>query len=162
MSVNIHFSSKSNEWQTPIELFNSLNNEFKFQLDAAATKENALCDNFFTIEDDALIQDWSFYKSVWCNPPYGKFIGKFIEKGYNESLKGCIVVFLIPARTDTKYWHEFCSKGEVRFIKGRLKFFNKLLFEEKINKNNSAPFPCAIVIFNGKISTSYVQIKSVK
>ncbi|MEK6883311.1 MAG: phage N-6-adenine-methyltransferase [Nanoarchaeota archaeon] len=156
MNSNLHFSSKSNEWKTPKFLFDKLNEEFNFNLDAAASKDNALCKNFFTLEDNSLIQDWQF-GTVFCNPPYGREIGKFVKKGYEESLRGCTVVFLIPARTDTKWWHEYCSKGEVRFIKGRLKFKNG-------NCTNSAPFPSVIVIFNGKNGwgiTKYVDFPKV-
>ena len=163
MSIDVHFSSVSNEWETPKSLFASLNREFNFDLDAAATKENALCENFFTIQDDSLSQDWSQYKNIWCNPPYGRLIGKFVEKAFNESKKGCTVVMLIPARVDTKYFQNFCSLGQVLFIKGRLKFINKSFpsyREDGDFKVSPAPFPSAIVVFkNGQQpSTSYGSV----
>jgi len=162
--MDIHYSSKSNEWETPRTIFNQLNEEFNFQLDASATKDNALCANFFTLEDNSLIQDWSKYKSIFCNSPYGRMIGKFVEKAYQESQRGSTVVMLIPARVDTKWWHNYCAKGEVRFIKGRLKFVNKSSpsYSDDGNfKLSPAPFPSAIVIFRpNQISiTKYVDIK---
>lgn len=162
MNKELHFSSKSNEWETPKHIFNYYNKIYNFQLDAAATKENALCENFYTLEDNSLIQNWNQYKTIWCNPPYGREIGKFVKKAYEESLKGCIVVLLIPARVDTKWWHEYCSLGNVYFIKGRLKFTNKKFYsyEENINKKNilSAPFPSAIIIFNNSNpTTNYIK-----
>jgi len=161
---DIFYSSKSNEWETPKHVFDFLNKKFNFELDAAATKENALCKNYFTISDNSLTQDWSKYKTIFCNPPYGKNIGKFIEKSYKESQLGCLIVLLIPARTDTKWWHNYCSLGEVIFIKGRLRFVNRTFPSWRPNGNfkiSPANFPSAIVIFggenNGKVS--YIDLK---
>jgi phage N-6-adenine-methyltransferase len=162
MSINkVFFSSMSNEWQTPKNVFEYLDNKYHFKLDAAATKENSLCNNYFTIENDALNQNWFNYNSIYCNPPYGRKIGKFVKKSYEESLKGAIVVLLIPARTDTKWWFEYCSKGNVKFIIGRLKFINKLSPSYKKDlsmKLSPAPFPSAIVIFgeDNTPSTTYI------
>lgn len=136
----ILFSSKSNEWSTPQDFFDNLNNEFNFTLDPCATKENRKCEKYFSIEQDGLKQDWS-NNIVFCNPPYGKEIYKWVEKCYMESKKdNTTVVLLIPARTDTKYFHEYIYNKvkEIRFIKGRLKFGNQ---------SNSAPFPSILVIF---------------
>ena len=134
---SVHFSSKTDEWETPSELFNKLNEEFNFTLDPCCTKENAKCERYFTIAENGLAHDWS-NDVVFMNPPYGREIGKWIEKAYRESLRGAIVVCLIPARTDTKYWHDYIfNKAEIRFLKGRVKFSNK----------GSAPFPSAIVIY---------------
>lgn len=140
-TINTMFSSKDMTWETPIELFNKLNDEFNFTLDVCALKETAKCDKFFSPEIDGLKQDWS-NNVCWMNPPYGRQIQLWLEKAYNESLKdGTTVVCLIPSRTDTKYWHNYCmNASEIRFIKGRLKFGNS---------KNSAPFPSAIIIFNG-------------
>lgn len=139
--MSVHFSSQSNEWETPQDLFDKLNAEFHFTLDPCANAVNAKCKNFFQIADNGLEKDWSS-ETVFMNPPYGREIGKWVEKAFTESQKGATVVCLIPARTDTKYWHEFVMKGEIRFIKGRLKFNG--------SKSN-APFPSAVVIFsNGK------------
>lgn len=156
-------SSKSNEWETPKFLFNQLNREFQFVLDAAATDDNHLCDNYFTSENNALIQDWSqFGGNVYCNCPYGRMIGKFIKKAYEESLKGIKVVMLIPARTDVKAFHEYCQKGEIRFIKGRLKFVNRTFpswNKEGNYKLTPAPFPSCIVIFGNEPSVKFVDLK---
>ena len=138
MSINRSlFSSKKMDWETPQAFFDELNLEFSFTLDACATPENAKCKSFFTIYDDALKQDW--FGNVWMNPPYGRSIGKWIRKAYLEVQVGNadLVVCLIPARTDTAYWHDYCMKGEIRFIRGRLCFSNA----------GRAPFPSAIVIF---------------
>ena len=138
-SSDAAFSSKSNDWATPHQTFNELDNEFNFTLDPCASDENTKCDKYYTEEDDGLSQDWS-NEIVFMNPPYGREIGKWVEKAYRESLKGAVVVCLIPARTDTKYWHNFIFPyAEIRFIKGRLKFGGS---------KNSAPFPSAIVIYN--------------
>lgn len=151
MNNNLMFSSKDQTWETPIEFFNKVNEEFKFDIDVCAVDETAKCSNYYTPEVDGLKQKW---KGVcWMNPPYGRQIGKWIEKAYNESVKGATVVCLIPARTDTKYWHEFIFPyaSEIRFIKGRLKFGNS---------DNSAPFPSALVIFSNKIKELNVTVMS--
>lgn len=161
-NMDVHFSSKSAEWQTPVDLFAKLNKEFDFKLDVAATKDNALCPNFFTEEDDALVQDWTKFGTAYMNPPYGRGIGKFIKKAWEESQKGMIVVMLIPARTDTKWWHSYCAKGEIRFIKGRLKFVNVTFPSYRENEKfelSPAPFPSAIVIFGrNRTSTDYITL----
>jgi site-specific DNA-methyltransferase (adenine-specific) len=137
----VHFSSKSNEWTTPQNLYDKLDKEFNFTLDPCCTKESAKCDKFYTKEDDGLSKDWR-YDRVFMNPPYGREISKWIEKAYKESLKGAIVVCLIPARTDTRYWHDYIfTKAEVRFLKGRVKFGRNGI-------HGPAPFPSAVVIFN--------------
>ena len=136
--MDIHYSSKSNEWETPIEIFEALNREFHFTLDPCATKHNAKCDVYFDIQADGLRQDWSKHR-VFMNPPYGRQIGFWVKKAYEESTRGALVVCLIPSRTDTKWWHEYCMKGEIRFFRGRLKFGGS---------KNSAPFPSAVVIFS--------------
>lgn len=139
METSLHFSSKSNEWSTPQDFFDSLNKEFKFNLDPAATKENAKCKKFFTEEDDGLIQSWGGYR-VFCNPPYGRSLRKLVEKAAAEAKKpNTVVVMLIPARTCTSYFHDFIyEKAEIRFIRGRLKFGGHA---------NAAPFPSMVVVF---------------
>lgn len=118
--MSVHFSSKTNEWATPQEFFDRLDAEFNFTLDAAATLENAKCSRFFTEKDNGLIQSWKGER-VFCNPPYGREIGKWIEKAALEPSE--LTVMLIPARTDTKAWHRWIfGKAEIRFIPGRLKF----------------------------------------
>ena len=137
--MKVHYSSETNEWATPRNVFDELNDEFNFKLDPCATKENAKTDKFFTIEDDGLSQEWT--ETTFMNPPYGREIKKWVKKAYDESLKGTVVVCLIPARTDTSYWHDYIFEKacEVRFVKGRIKFGDS---------NQGAPFPSAVVIFN--------------
>lgn len=133
----VHFSSKTDEWETPQETFDKLNEEFNFTLDVCATEENAKCSRFFSKKEDGLSKDWSKYR-CWMNPPYGRDIEHWIRKAFGEMLNGALVVCLLPARTDTRWFHNYCSHGEIRFIKGRLKFGGA-----KYN----APFPSMIVIF---------------
>ena len=136
------FSSKTPEWATPQNFFDELNKEFNFTLDPCATKENAKCKKFYTKEDDGLKQNWGG-ETVFCNPPYGRELGKWVKKCFEEANRTdvcTIVVMLIPARTDTKYFHEYIYKKvmDIRFIKGRLKFGDG---------KGSAPFPSMLVIF---------------
>lgn len=134
------FSSENEVWATPQDFYDKLNEEFNFNLDPCATYENAKCSKYFTIDDDGLIQDWKGY-TVFCNPPYGRKIYDWVKKCSEESKKdNTTVVMLIPARTDTRYFHEFIyhKAKEIRFIKGRLKFGDS---------KNCAPFPSMVVIF---------------
>ena len=138
MNTDVMFSSKTPEWTTPQDLFDRLNEKYHFNLDPASTDENAKCRNHYTLSDDGLTKSWGGY-TVFCNPPYGREIGKWVEKAYNESIKpNTIVVMLLPARTDTKWFHNYCVKGKIEFIKGRLKFGGC---------QTSAPFPSMIVVF---------------
>lgn len=161
MRNSLHFSSKKNYWQTPIWLVKSLDNVYKFSLDAAASKYNAICSNYYTEEDNSLVQDWSkFGNRVWCNPPYGKILSKFIEKAFIEATTKSnleSVTLLIPAKTDTKYWYKFCRFGSIGFITGRLKFIDP----ENPDCDDCAPFPSAIVEFgkNIKPNNYYVTHK---
>lgn len=133
------FSSKSDLWATPQAFYDELNKEFRFTLDPCATPENAKCNLFYTIEEDGLKQDWGGH-TVFCNPPYGKKIKDWVRKCYEESKKpNTAVVMLIPARTDTSYFHEYIyNKSEIRFIRGRLKFGDA---------KNAAPFPSMVVVY---------------
>jgi len=142
------FTSDSQEWETPQKLFYELNEEFRFSFDLAANNGNKKCTRFFTIHDNALEQTWAniscdpFTNSawLWLNPPYSN-IKDWVRKCYEENNKGAKIVMLIPARTDTQYFHNWIYKNpnvEIRFIKGRLKFSNS---------KNSAPFPSMIVVF---------------
>lgn len=134
-------SSNTDEWATPIKLFEELDNKYHFTLDPCSTKENHKCKKYYTKEDNGLEKSWEGYK-VYCNPPYGKEISKWVEKAYNENKKGTFVVMLLPARTDTKWFHNFIyKKHEIRFIKGRLKFNDG---------KQAAPFPSMIVIMKGE------------
>ncbi|MBQ6499888.1 MAG: phage N-6-adenine-methyltransferase, partial [Mogibacterium sp.] len=132
--------SKSDEWATPQSLFDELNAEFGFNLDPCATKENAKCERFYTAECNGLAQNWGGCR-VFCNPPYSN-IAKWVEKCYREGHKDhTTVVLLIPARTDTKYFHNYIlHRSEIRFIKGRLKFGDG---------KGTAPFPSMVVIYRG-------------
>jgi hypothetical protein len=168
MVSKVFFSSKTAEWETPQWLFDELNEEFGFTLDVCASEENHKCEKYFDIEMDGLKQDWS--KDIcWCNPPYGRGIEKWISKAALSALRGATVVCLLPARTDTKWFHEHiwnrqehgpyrvvvenCGveivryEVEVRLLKGRLKFGGA---------TNSAPFPSMIVIF-GKHNLKHLR-----
>lgn len=133
------FSSATAQWATPQDFFDKLDKVFNFTLDVCALPENAKCSKYYTPTQDGLKQEWKGV--VWMNPPYGREIGKWIEKASLESNRGgVIVVALLPARTDTRWFHDFIyNKAKVEFVKGRLKFGNS---------KNSAPFPSMIVIFN--------------
>lgn len=135
--MNVHFSSTTPEWYTPIDFFEKLDSEFGFTLDPCSTHENAKCNKHYTKEDNGLAQCWAG-EMVFMNPPYGKEIKDWMRKAHESSFDGATVVCLVPARTDTAWWHDYSMKGEIRFIRGRLKFGGC---------KNSAPFPCAVVIF---------------
>lgn len=139
LNTELMFSSKTDLWSTPQDLFDELNKEFNFDIDVCALPENAKCERYFSPQIDGLSQKWEGV--CWCNPPYGREIGKWVEKAYNSAkFGGAVVVMLLPARTDTKWFHNFIYNiAEIRFIKGRLKFGNA---------ENSAPFPSMIVIFD--------------
>lgn len=136
MNTEAMFSSKTCEWETPIEFFKALDARYYFTLDVCATRENAKCEAFFTREDDGLTQKW--HGVCWMNPPYGREIGKWVRKAYETALQGATVVCLLPARTDTAWWHDYCMRGDITFIRGRLKFGGCA---------NPAPFPSAVVVF---------------
>lgn len=151
------FSNATDEWSTPRELFDALDAEFDFRLDAAASDENTHCyaylgpDHWNPVARDAIAVEWSEIakagsRAVWLNPPYSK-CRAFIAKAAEEARKGCTVVCLVPSRTDTRWWHEYVWDGtthqprpgvEVRFLRGRLKFGGS---------KNSAPFPSVVIIF---------------
>ena len=144
----VHYSSKTPEWETPQGLFNELNKEFGFQLDVCASDDNWKCAEYFTKEQDGLSQNWRG-RVCWMNPPYGREIGKWVEKAYIEhdtpgesyGLRPTVIVGLLPARTDTRWFHKYIYNKptvEIRFLKGRLKFGNS---------KNSAPFPSMIVVW---------------
>lgn len=140
-NLSVHFSSKTDLWSTPQDFFDNLNIEFSFKTDVCATKENAKCCNYYDVEQDGLKQQWTGI--CWMNPPYGRAIKHWVKKTYESSLSGATVVCLLPSRTDTAWWHDFCMNGEIRFIRGRLKFGGS---------KNSAPFPSAVVIFRGVLA----------
>jgi len=137
MVTTVHFSAQTCVWPTPDSLFEKLDAEFGFTLDVCCLPDNAKCENFFTPDDDGLLQNW--FGNVWCNPPYGNRIGDWVEKAYREAHNGVTTVILLPVRTDTKWFHSWVIyKAEIRFLKGRIKFGNA---------TNSAPFPSMIVIY---------------
>ncbi len=126
--MNVHFKSEKMDWKTPVAVYEKLDAEFHFDHDP--------CPPDYTV--DGLSSEWG--DSNFVNPPYGRELPKWVKKAYEESLKGKIVVMLIPSRTDTRYWHDYCMKAkEIRFIKGRLKFQGAIF---------NAPFPSAIIVFN--------------
>ena len=136
----IMFSSKSNEWETPMGFYQKLNKQFKFTLDPCCTPETAKCENYYTMEDDGLSKSWKD-QVVFVNPPYGN-IKEWVKKAHDESINnGAVVVMLIPARTDTRYWHDYIMEeaDSIYFVKGRLKFGQS---------QNAAPFPSAVVVFD--------------
>jgi len=140
MNTKVLFSSENEEWETPIDFYNELNKEFKFNLDPCALPNNAKCEKFFTPNDNGLEQRWEGHQ-VFCNPPYGKEIGKWVKKCM-ESVGGTRVA-LLPARTDTRWFHDYVyGKAEIRFVKGRLKFGDS---------KNSAPFPSMVAIWRGEV-----------
>lgn len=138
MNMNVHFSSATEMWATPQDFFDKYNKQFEFQTDVCASPENAKCENYYTEQMDGLAQNWS--GPCWMNPPYGRIIKACMRKAYESSLQGATVVCLVPARTDTAWWHEYAIKGDIEFIRGRLKFGGH---------KNSAPFPSAVVVFRG-------------
>lgn len=134
------FSSATDLWSTPQDFFNKLHAEFNFTLDACATAENAKCARYYDREANGLLQPWAGV--VWLNPPYGREIAAWVRKARESAGAGATVVCLLPARTDTAWWHTdvIAHAADVRFVRGRLKFGGS---------KNSAPFPSAIVVFKG-------------
>ena len=132
------FTSNTDQWATPQYFFDELNEEFNFNLDPCADEFNHKCERYFTREENGLAQNWDGHR-VFCNPPYGREIGHWVKKAHDT--KG-LVVMLLPARTDTRWFHEYIyGKAEIRFIKGRLKFGDS---------SNSAPFPSMVIIYGGQ------------
>jgi phage N-6-adenine-methyltransferase len=132
------FTSVTDEWETPREFFDAVNAVYHFDLDVCATHVNAKCKCYFTKAEDGLTQMWSGI--CWMNPPYGREISLWVRKAYESSLEaGTVVVCLLPARTDTRWWHDYviAYAESVRFIRGRLRFSGK----------GPAPFPSALVMF---------------
>jgi phage N-6-adenine-methyltransferase len=133
---SVHFSSATPEWSTPPEVFDELDAEFGFELDVCATAGNAKCGRYFTQADDGLAQAWRGV--CWMNPPYGDGIGAWMRKAHESSLLGATVVCLVPARTDTRWWQDIAALGDIRFVRGRLRFGGTA---------TGAPFPSAVVVF---------------
>ena len=147
---NVHFLSKTNEWSTPQDVYDALNGEFSFTLDPCSDGKNAKCQRFYTPLDDGLSKSWSG-EVVFMNPPYGREIGKWVEKAYKET--NATVVCLIPSRTDTSYWHDYCMRAnEIRFFRGRLRFGDA---------SNSAPFPSCVVVFRAGRASGTPTVTSI-
>lgn len=139
MINKIHFSSKTDQWATPQKFFDEVNKEFNLQVDVCADKTNSKCIAYWNKQDDGLSKDWSGMR-CWMNPPYGREISKWVKKAAEGGATICVC--LLPARTDTRWFHDYIyNKAEIRFIKGRLKFGNS---------KNSAPFPSMLVIFKNE------------
>jgi phage N-6-adenine-methyltransferase len=130
-------SSLKDDWETPEDFFRALDEEFHFDLDACARKNNRLCARYC---EDAL-QPWPQFSAAFMNPPYGRVIGRFVEAAYKAASPEHPVVCLLPSRTDTRWFHAFCKKGELRFVKGRLRFRGA---------KAPAPFPSLVVVFRGQ------------
>jgi phage N-6-adenine-methyltransferase len=133
--LRAHFSSQTDLWETPQDLFDQLNQQFHFDLDVCAIPENAKCERFYSPEDDGLAQEWTGV--CWLNPPYGRTIGQWLAKANKAVEQGATVVALVPARTDTKWWHDYVAAHEIVFLPGRLRFGGT---------KHSAPFPSAVVV----------------
>lgn len=143
--VAVILRSTSEEWETPMEIFQPLSEEFHFETDLAALPHNAKCASFYTPVMDALKQEWRGV--CWLNPPYGYQLRKWIQKAQTSAQKGATIVCLVPARTDTQWWHDYVLPyAEIRYLRGRLKFSGAL---------NSATFPSAIVIFRSDPQSGY-------
>lgn len=152
MNTEVMFSSKTDQWATPQDFFDRLNEEFHFTLDPCADEFNHKCDKYYTKEQNGLTRVWNGER-VFCNPPYGREIKEWVEKSWCDvEYNDCeLVVMLIPARTDTKWFHDYIynkKNVEIRFLKGRLKFGDS---------KNSAPFPSMVVIFNSKKKSNVVD-----
>jgi phage N-6-adenine-methyltransferase len=136
--MSVHFSSVTDQWATPQDFFDQQNAlHGPFDVDVCADATNAKCAVYFDKDIDGLAQPW--VGKCWMNPPYGRDIGKWMKKAKESAGAGTVVVCLVPARTDTKWWHDYAMAGHIVFIRGRLKFGGS---------KNSAPFPSAMVIFS--------------
>lgn len=139
------FSSKTDLWETPQDFFDKLNEEFHFDLDVCALPENARCHRYYTPDQDGLKQEWNGV--CWCNPPYGRDIWKWMKKAYESNTT---VVCLVPARTDTRWFHDWVlGKAEIRFVKGRLSFGGS---------KNHAPFPSMVAVYRPRDSVTIERI----
>lgn len=147
MNNDLMFSSKTDIWGTPQDFFDRLNAAFRFETDVCALPENAKCARYHSPEDDGLAQEWR--GTCWMNPPYGREIGAWVEKAHRSAREnGATVVCLLPARTDTRWWHDYCAKAEVHFVRGRLKFGDA---------KASAPFPSAVVVFRPNVAEALAE-----
>ena len=129
------FSSSRDDWETPQDLFDRLNRMFAFELDVAADAQNHKVESYFDRERNGLVHEWA--NRNWMNPPYGKEIVAWVEKADAEGKKVKLTVALLPARTDTRWYHKFCAQWHSIFLRGRLRFSGL----------GSAPFPSVLVFF---------------
>jgi phage N-6-adenine-methyltransferase len=132
----VYHTHQTTEWGTPASFYAQLHAEFGFTLDVCATAMNAKCARFYTAQEDGLQQVWTGV--CWANPPYGRQLAAWMRKAYESAGDGTTVVCLVPARTDTRWWHHYAVRGEIRYVQGRLTFGGAA---------NPAPFPNAVVIF---------------
>ena len=140
------FTSNKECWETPQDFYDRLNTKYHFEWDLAASDNNAKCDHYFTRDDNSLEQDWGELSgNMFLNPPYGRQLKLWVKKASETQLKReQLLVMLIPARTDTSYWHDYIfNHAEIEFLRGRLKF------EVDGVSGDSAPFPSALVIYKG-------------
>ena len=136
--MSVHFSSAKQDWATPDELYERLDRIYKFDLDVAASRDNTRCPAYFDASTDGLAQPWR--GRVWCNPPYGRSIGAWVTKAAVEArISATLIVMLVPARTDTRWWHEATRTARGEFLRGRLRFKGAPA---------SAPFPSALLYWN--------------
>jgi phage N-6-adenine-methyltransferase len=143
MNTDLMFSSATDQWATPQAFFNEWDDIYHFELDVCADAQNAKCRRYFSEQDNGLAQNWAPYR-CWMNPPYGREIRRWIQKAYQESLRGATVVCLLPARTDTAWWHEYIIPfAKMTFVRGRIKFGDS---------KNGAPFPSAVAVFYPRAS----------
>jgi site-specific DNA-methyltransferase (adenine-specific) len=143
-ATSVHYSRARNDWETPPELFAEYDEEFHFTLDVCATEFNRKCLLYIDGERDGLVQPWEG-ATCWMNPPYGTAVAKWMEKAWAESRLGATVVCLVPARTDTAWWHDYAMRSsEIRFIRGRIGFIRA------DGHRSRAPFPSAVVIFRAR------------
>jgi len=149
------FTSLRTDWATPRQLFAMLDAQFHFTLDVCATLGNLPREGLEHFSTNSLARRWLPLEpgSIWCNPPYGRQIGKWVAKGYSEAQADPLltVVMLLPARTDTSWWHDYCMRGEIVFLRGRL------CFDE--NPRKRAPFPSAVVVFSQRPPESALRLR---
>lgn len=139
-------SSDYDAWTTPRPLFETLDSIFGFRLDPCCERKTAKCMTYFTRQDDGLVQDWASVGNAFVNPPYGKALPAWMNKCVREAAKRVTVVALIPARTETAYWHDivFPFATCVCFVRGRVKFGDS---KSPDGGRVGAPFPSAIITF---------------
>ncbi len=142
LNTDVMFSQATDEWPTPQWLFEALDKEFGFTLDPCSDGSNAKCARFYSVRDSGLLKDWGT-ETVFMNPPYSQ-CQAWMHKAYAAAQAGATVVCLVPARTDTAWWHHYAMKGEIRLLRGRLKFGDA---------QNSAPFPSAVIVFRPQAFT---------